>query len=574
MTLTGPNGGRRDSRRIALVAKALAFAFCIAADTFVLRTAGAWRQLTDGQFRRGYFENADDGVGIAADGAIHTGMIPTFVMSDAGELVVPPGMTAVAPIQMGMRYEATRTAPLAPYMVFGAEAPIAPIESDFPPSPPEGRLVEARTLALRDGRLVLDTWDPTRPWREDAARLSALRAACATTDGAAPLAVARVDGGLDVRLGRCSLVDPLPANPDRPLILAALAGPEWLTVARLPAWDGEYRLEWPVIPAIVVKVAALWWALGAVSAVAASAVLGVAAVWLPVPAMLTWPMMALIGFAASVVRLAMMGWRRLPRRFRPPAALLALLVVGGAIASRMLEPRESVPIAHSERSSGSACAVIGYSTVKGEGLRGERGGFRSMLNERCAPCVHSTDGMFAGGETLAWARDAYCDSPPSFGADGQVIFLGGVNDDYFWGYLSLPRLFIAGQQGGASWRDNEGPAASASLARIAAQEAALNHLMDCVRARRARFLFLHDFLITDLVAGRSPERRAMLDHRRAAVEAGGGTFIDLSHEFGAEVGVSWFNDYVHLSRLAHARVADLICRRLTGADGAAQGRGS
>jgi len=134
--------------------------------------------------------------------------------------------------------------------------------------------------------------------------------------------------------------------------------------------------------------------------------------------------------------------------------------------------------------------------------------------------------------------------------------------------LSLPRLFVAAQQGSAAWRGNEEPAAAASLARIAAQERALDGLMDCVRARRSRFLFLHDFLITDLVAGRAPARRAMLERRRTTVEDAGGTFIDLSQQFAAEAGVSWFNDYVHLSRVAHARVADLVCRQLTAADAA------
>ena len=54
----------------------------------------------------------------------------------------------------------------------------------------------------------------------------------------------------------------------------------------------------------------------------------------------------------------------------------------------------------------------------------------------------------------------------------------------------------------------------------------------------------------------------MLAARRAAVEAAGGTFVDLFEVFGPEAGVSWFNDYVHPSLLGHERIAELACRHL------------
>ena len=54
----------------------------------------------------------------------------------------------------------------------------------------------------------------------------------------------------------------------------------------------------------------------------------------------------------------------------------------------------------------------------------------------------------------------------------------------------------------------------------------------------------------------------MLGARRAAVEAAGGTFLDLWEIFGPEAGVSWFNDYVHPSLLGHERIAELACREL------------
>ena len=188
-------------------------------------------------------------------------------------------------------------------------------------------------------------------------------------------------------------------------------------------------------------------------------------------------------------------------------------------------------------------------------------GILAFLDEDCGRCRDKTGAFGGGGETLGWARDAYCTSPPSFGAGGQVVFLGGANDDFQWGVLSMARLFIVAEQGIEPWRRTQAPAAAASLARIDAQASALDGLVQCARSRDARFLFLHDFLVTDLVGGRGPDRAAMLARRRAVVEAAGGTFVDLLDVFNAEAGIAWFNDYVHPSLFAHERIADLACRR-------------
>jgi hypothetical protein len=198
--------------------------------------------------------------------------------------------------------------------------------------------------------------------------------------------------------------------------------------------------------------------------------------------------------------------------------------------------------------------------VKGEGLRHETGTIRSFLNDGCAACQHQTAGVFAAGETLAWLADAYCGNAASFAPGGQTVFLGGANDDYFWGFVGAPRLLAAGQQGAEQWRRSETAAAAASLGRIDAQITALEELMRCASSRAAGVIFLHDFLAPDLRSARSPERAAMLERRRAAVEAAGGRFFDLLQVFSGDAGVAWFNDYVHLSRVAHQRVADLVCR--------------
>jgi hypothetical protein len=547
---------RRGARRTA---NFLLFAVCCIADAFVLRTAWTGREIAPGQFRRGYFETFDGSVGLAVDDAIRTGMVPTFLATDGGDVAVPPGMTAVAPIAPDVEYVLTSDRPIAAYAVIGVEAAVAPAEKRLGLSPGEARLVGGRTLSLQDGRLALVAWDPMRPWREDAVRLTSLFDGCIGHGDRAALTIGASAGQLEIRLGHCALVESLRSPPAATTLVAAIAGPEWMTIGRRPVWKADRWIVWPVLAAVVGRVATIWWAFGPASAAATSAVLAGAAIPMPVPAMLTWPLMLVIGVVAAAVRAALIVTRRPARRRRAPIALAVLAVAGCAITVYVTRGRPSPWIAYGERARDITCPVIGYSTVKGEGLRHESGGIRSLLNEDCPPCRNKTAGVFAGGETLAWMKDAFCRTPDAFGSGGQVVFLGGVNDDYFWGVAGLPRLFIAGQQGSEQWRRNEVSAAAASLYRIDAQASALEELIRCASSRGARFLFLHDFLVTDMVSGRTPDRAAMLEHRRAAVEGAGGRFVDLLQVFSAEAGVAWFNDYVHLSRVAHRRVADLAC---------------
>jgi hypothetical protein len=128
--------------------------------------------------------------------------------------------------------------------------------------------------------------------------------------------------------------------------------------------------------------------------------------------------------------------------------------------------------------------------------------------------------------------------------------------------VSIARLLVVSGQGSAPWSENVTAAAAASRRRLDVQTSAIASLGSCIQSRGARFLFLHDFLATDLDGGRDADRAAMLAARRVAVEAAGGTFVDLFEVFGREAGVSWFNDYVHPSLLGHERIAELTCRHL------------
>jgi hypothetical protein len=140
-----------------------------------------------------------------------------------------------------------------------------------------------------------------------------------------------------------------------------------------------------------------------------------------------------------------------------------------------------------------------------------------------------------------------------------VAFLGGVNDDLLSGVLSIARLFIVGGLGPEAWERNQAQAAAAARAKLDAQLASLAGLIECTEKRRAGFVFLHDFLIGDLPGGRGSDRNAMLATRRTFIEQHGGTFVDLHDAFRDEIGIAWFNDFVHFSRIGHERIAALAC---------------
>lgn len=537
------------------------FVLCCAADLFVLRPVWLEHQIAAGQFRRGYFEQFRDAVGLAVDDAVRPSVIPSYLVTDDGRLAVPPGMIAVAPIVPGEGYELVADWRLAPYVVIGEEGPLTPSTGDAQLAPGEGRLVNTRVLSLQGGALRLVSWDPTRPWRDDGERLSALRDGCAAREEEARLTLARDDDRLEVRLGRCAIAESLPASAA--LLLGVFAGPEWVTVARQPQWVEQRRVVWPIVGAVIVKVSAMWWGAGLVSAAATSAVLGIAAVPMPVPAILTWTLMLIAGVAAAVLRALAFVLRPLSLRQGFAAVLAVIVVVTALVWVTRGQPK---PLEPNWRPHGAdqpdACAVIGYSTVEDQGLRRERGGIRWILDERCDRCRDKTASLSFGGATLTWARGAYCGSDASFGQNGAVVFLGGANDDFLTGVVALARMFVIGRQGAEAWRRNQAAAAAASLGQLATQTETLESLVQCGRSRGAHFLFLHDFLVTDMPAGRTAERAAMLSARRNVVDAAGGTFVDLLDVFGAEAGISWFNDYVHFSAVAHARIADRGCREL------------
>lgn len=549
-------------RRRGWPASLIVIVLCCLADAFVLRSAWTGREVAVGEFRRGYFEHFDGAVVVGMDDAIRP-VFPAFLLTEDDELGVPPGVTATVRLEPGTTFALTSDAGLAPYVVVGAEAAVESAHGNRKASTGEGRLVGGRTLSLRDGRLTLEPWDGARPWRDDAARLAALRDGCVSGGEPPRLTITVAAQQIAFALAGCALSVPLGAPESAP-VLAVLAGPTWARLGRTPPWRTERWTLAPVLVAIAVKVAGLWWGLGLPAAVATSAVLVIAAIWWPVPAMLTWPLLFVVALAAVLLRVATLALRSLPRWLGVPAVVTAVALLATALTLGLNQPHSFPPIqhAHEDRGQPDACAIIGYSTAGGASLRRHADGLRRFLDARCAACRDSTASLTAGGEVMDWARDAYCTSPTSFGSNGRVIFWGAANDDFLWGVMSVARLFIVGQQTIDQWQRNQPAAVAASAAYIDAQAAAIRDTVRCATERGSRFLYLHDVLVTDFLAGREPERAAMLERRRAAVEAAGGTFIDLRQRFADEAGVTWFNDYLHPSEIIHERVADLVCREL------------
>jgi hypothetical protein len=109
-----------------------------------------------------------------------------------------------------------------------------------------------------------------------------------------------------------------------------------------------------------------------------------------------------------------------------------------------------------------------------------------------------------------------------------VFFIGGANDDFLTGVTDGAHV-CRRSPGPAAWSRNQASAAAASLAKIGEQTASSRAWCGAVVA--VRTFLLHDFLVTDLVDGRTRDRAAMLSARRDAVLAEGGKFVDLLDAF-------------------------------------------
>ena len=562
--MSSPSRASSGAFRLSRSGLIVLFLLCALADGFAIRRMWIRHDIAFGQIRSGYFETFGSEVGLAMDPQSHSGMLPTLMITSAGELAIPPGLSAVIPLDESAEFAAQGGLPLAPYAVIGVDSPLDP-QGPAVDNRAWGaaRLSAARTLGIDRGQLALVPWDAGVPWRTDHARLAALYQACALPNQSLRLTLTVKARSLAVVLGRCSLTESLPTKANQPLSFAMIAGPDWLTLARAPGWRSQRSIDWTFLALIFVKIAAMWWILGGIATVAVSLVHLGTSLYAPLPATATWMLISLVVVLAMLLRMVVALLRR--GSFRTRTFIAGGIVLAGGVAFLwVISNRErGRSIVRSAGEAPTTCAVLGYSTVEGDGLRGRRGAMRFLLNQECAPCRDRTDALYRGGETFAWLRDRFCARDDSVARDGHVTFLGGANDDFFWGGgFSTAYLFVGDQITAEAWRTNSMRAAAMSLARFDRQSDALRGLISCVAERHADFLFLHDFIVTDLLSGRDASRALMLEKRRDIVTAAGGTFVDMFERFKDEAGVSWFNDYVHLSLIGHRRVSDLACAQL------------
>src|SRR5205807_771089 len=109
--------------------------------------------------------------------------------------------------------------------------------------------------------------------------------------------------------------------------------------------------------------------------IAASTVLLGASFWFPVPSILTWLCLFIAGASVALLEWVWLVLRRLTGRLRL-AAIVGFVALAGfawfSIAPRLMTPK--TPTWGTQWQQPKACALIGYSTVEDQGLRGDRGG--------------------------------------------------------------------------------------------------------------------------------------------------------------------------------------------------------
>lgn len=556
------------SVRVKSRARAALFLLCVALDVLVLRRFLVHEEIAPGALRRGYFEEVEGRVTLVTTLAAGDGIFPEIGHDRAGDVSVPPGNTAVIPLAPGGAYRVSSQSSLAPYVVLGAIA-----RSDRPSDRTPRPLLDARRLTARDGRLELTAWDPARPFRDDAAWLLDLRAAC--VEGAASLAARWNGGAIEVEIGRCAGRFEAPA--DATPVIAVVAGPDWDTVRREGA-------RFPIVRQIrqgallaAIALAALAAALlaggiGPPAALSVSLITAIASAWVPGPAVICLALQLPLGAASAAWRVIA---RRLPRarvaaRIGAWAAVMIAIAAPIALFARRREAPATAPAETTAR-----CALTGYSAAAGSGLRRGEGAAGAVLGERCGACAGSAVTRAKPGATFRFVRDLACETPALLPRGGAVAFLGGSNDDIlFWlhdgGPLSsvLYRAFTFADDTyhrepslDAFLRLTE-HAADASLRAIAIQSRLVGEAARCSRDAGDQLVFAHDFLVIDLARERSPARREMLARRRAAVEGAGGTFLDLERIFAGRAGVAWFNDFIHPSAIGHREIAAAICEQL------------
>jgi len=512
---------------------------------------------------QGAFEPGPEGAILRYGDHTTMRLFPSLSPGHGSELLAAPGTTLIVPVDDHPLEVRGANAALAPWIVLGEEGPDVVSRLPKQVALQGHRLASGRVLAAVSGRMELRPWEPLAPWTADRERLRALRSAC----GDGVLHVERAAGEVVLRLGSCRASAAVGSAPVR----LAVAGD---AVVERPG------LVWPVrekaIPPLLALTALLLAAQLLAFGLRLSAFLALlcAAAWpfAPELAAFAW---ILIGLQAEVVLLWQAGRRiargkGLPRAAIEVSAAVALVLAGLATSdSSFLHPR--APTA-SPTGGRSDCLVIGYSTAGNATLPDASLGIDNYLDRSCSACAGRTGTLSESGQAFGWVAFNVCSGrlPKE---TTRLLFVGGDNDDLLQSQgrfravlmqLVLTVHFaMAPSARFEDWVDHwDGlfeRMGGAHLRGGAARAGDVRTALACARANHQAFFFFHDFFVTDLDRGRGPNRQRLLEQRRAAVEAAGGTFVDLLDAFGAGAGIAWFNDFIHPSAVGHQQIGKLIC---------------
>ncbi|MGZ3419701.1 MAG: hypothetical protein ACXVEE_17635 [Polyangiales bacterium] len=557
-----------------------------------------------GQWTLTYFGRCGDEPGLISGTGVTEANPPIDIDRD-GLVGLGPGQSLALPLGRGQSYSVQSPSDeLAPYVVVLADMrgprPAPPIEQ---PAHRDAACATGATVpAVVDGQSSLVAWRASASYRDDVARLRAL--AAASGEGGTRAHVRRDGDRIVLSIGTRSW-SWTAAEGSTPA-LAVVAGPHSIRVERGGGWTLHRRVVSAALFAVLL--------LGALHAALLVAAFGDSAAvgCLAVPAALSlltlhpgafgtgFLLLPVIGawMLLGAVAALRIGWR-LTRGLRTtPLRRTLVIAIHGVIVALIVGAPSRVPaLVRSaiggepviEPSSRPARVVLtGYSTAAGVDVF-PRGA--DAFHELATACPSSA-GVIARQALPGHTFDALGELlrrevPTPRESVVTVLFWGAGNDDIFWPLLSRRQLggalVLDAYALEAGLRSIESAslvhptvlqvgraldrAADASAALAPEQEHALRDTVLAVRARGDRFVYAHDFLATDMAGGRSTSRSLLRERRRAVVTAAGGTFVDLLDELGDQVGVAWFDDFIHPSAWAHLRISVSLCRAL-GAAGA------
>jgi hypothetical protein len=278
----------------------------------------------------------------------------------------------------------------------------------------------------------------------------------------------------------------------------------------------------------------------------------------------------LVGLAAAGILL--LRGSGAPRSMLRVAAGGLLLIIPAAVVLLVLMPL-GVPSQNEPAGAPGRCLLLGYSSMRGDSLRqdsargvwGGKGGVWEYLPHAQA-CAGSVQRRARAAGRFSWTRDVLCGDDPGVVAGGNILFLGGSNDDFFWARFQASRVtqliglarYAYQRPSAEEWHRLRAAVEVSSLAALADQNQVEKEALGCAAQREAAFLYFHDFLAWDLAEPRSAPRQQMLAARADAVRAAGGSFVDLLDRVADGAGVWWFNDYIHPSEIGHRRIGEIM----------------